>query len=65
MGIDKDYGSIEKGKSATLFVSTGNALDMRTNNVFLALIDGKFVVMTNHQIELYEKYKEKYENTPR
>ncbi|XOV66755.1 MAG: amidohydrolase family protein [Fluviicola sp.] len=61
MGIDKRYGSIEKGKSATLFVSTGDALDMRTNDVTLALIDGKFVSLTNHQVELYEKYKEKYE----
>ncbi len=61
MGIDKNYGSIEKGKSATLFVSEGNALDMRTNNVIVALIDGEFVTMENHQTELYEKYKKKYE----
>lgn len=61
LGIDKRYGSIEKGKSATLFVSTGDALDMRTNNVTLALIDGKFVSLTNSQKELYEKYQEKYE----
>ncbi len=60
MGIDKMYGSIEKGKSATLFVSTGNALDMRTNDVTVALIDGSFVSMENHQTELYEKYKKKY-----
>lgn len=62
MGIDKEYGSVEKGKSATLFVSKGNALDMRTNDVTLALIDGKFVSMSNSQTELYEKYKAKYEN---
>lgn len=63
MGIDKRYGSIEKGKSGTLFVSTGNALDMRTNDVTLALVDGKFVSLDNHQKELYEKYKNKYEST--
>lgn len=61
MGIDKRYGSIEKGKSGTLFVSTGDALDMRTNNVTIAIIDGKFVSLANHQKNLYEKYKEKYE----
>ena len=61
MGIDKNYGSIEIGKSATLFVSDGNALDMRTNNVRLALIDGKFVSLENSQKQLYEKYKSKYE----
>ena len=60
MGIDKHYGSIEKGKSGTLFVSTGDALDMRTNNVTIAIIDGKFVSLTNSQTELYEKYKDKY-----
>lgn len=61
MGIDKRYGSVEKGKSATLFVSAGDALDMRTNNVIVALIDGVFVPLTNAQTELYEKYKKKYE----
>lgn len=60
MGIDKRYGSVEKGKSATLFVSSGDALDMRSNNVTTALVDGKFVPLTNSQIELYKKYKAKY-----
>jgi imidazolonepropionase-like amidohydrolase len=60
MGIDKSYGSVEKGKSGTLFVSTGDALDMRSNNVTVAIIDGVFVPLTNPQTELYEKYKEKY-----
>lgn len=60
IGIDKEYGSIETGKSATLFVSDGNALDMRTNNVTFALINGKIVDMGNKQKELYNKYKQKY-----
>lgn len=60
LGIDKTYGSVEKGKSATLFVSKGNALDMRTNQVTVALIDGVFVSMENHQTELYDKYSKKY-----
>lgn len=60
MGIDKDYGSIEIGKSATLFVSEGNALEMRTNNVILAFIDGHIVDLDNKQKELYIKYKRKY-----
>jgi imidazolonepropionase-like amidohydrolase len=62
LGIDKDYGSIESGKSATLFVSDGNALDMRSNNLFLALIDGKFMSLENSQSKLYKKYKTKYQN---
>ena len=60
MGIDKKYGSIEKGKSATLFVSEGNALEMKTNNPILILINGKFVSTKNFQNDLYEKYSEKY-----
>mgnify|MGYP000745062590 CR=1 FL=1 len=31
LGIDAKYGSLEVGKSATLFISKGDALDMRTN----------------------------------
>ena len=41
MGIDDMYGTLEVGKSATLFISEGDALDMRTNIVTHAFIDGK------------------------
>lgn len=60
LGIDKDYGSIEEGKSATLFVSEGDALDMRTNDVTVAFIDGRMINLNNHQKRNYEKYKRKY-----
>ena len=60
LGIDKDYGSVEEGKSATLFVSTGSALDMRSNNLTLAMINGVFMSLDNSQKALYEKYEEKY-----
>lgn len=60
MGIDKLYGSIEAGKSATLFVSDGDALDMLGNLVSLALINGVFVDLNNHQKQLYIKYSNKY-----
>jgi imidazolonepropionase-like amidohydrolase len=61
LGIDKNYGSVEVGKSATLFVSKGNALDMRTNQVTVILTDGKLIPTKNFQEELYLKYKGKYE----
>ena len=61
LGFDKEYGSIEVGKSATLFVSTGNALDMRTNNVTLALINGSIMSLNNSQKDLYKKYSNKYQ----
>ena len=61
LGIDKRVGSLEKGKLATLFVSEGDALDMRTNQVKLAFIKGKQIKLTNPQIQLYKKYSKKYE----
>ncbi|MBD3636099.1 MAG: amidohydrolase family protein [Crocinitomicaceae bacterium] len=60
MGLDDKIGSLEKGKDATLFVSDGNALDMMTNHVSLAMVKGRFINLTNHQIQLYQKYKKKY-----
>ena len=61
LGIDKTTGSIETGKDANLFISTGDALDMRTNNVQKAFIKGKSIDLNNEQKELYLKYKNKYE----
>ncbi|MDX1653090.1 MAG: amidohydrolase family protein [Brumimicrobium sp.] len=61
LGIDNWIGSIEKGKKASLFVSDGNALEMKTHHVSLAMINGKFVSLTNRQLELYKTYKKKYE----
>lgn len=61
LGIDKIVGTVEAGKEATLFVSTGDALDMRSNNVELAYIRGKSIDLKNRQRDLYERYKQKYE----
>lgn len=60
LGIDDRYGSIEKGKSATLFISEGDALDMMGNKVTMAFIDGREIDLTNRQLELYLKYQGKY-----
>lgn len=60
LGIDNSSGTIEVGKDATLFVSDGDALDMRTNNVILAFIKGKKIQLTSIQTELYQKYMQKY-----
>ncbi|MDC0630038.1 amidohydrolase family protein [Flavobacteriaceae bacterium] len=62
LGIDKNYGSIETGKSATLFISTGDALDMRTNNLTHAYIDGRSISLESHQTKLWKRYSKKYEN---
>ena len=60
LGIDKDYGSLEQGKSATLFISEGNALDMRTNKLSRAFIDGRDISLDTRQKDLYERYMDKY-----
>ena len=61
LGIDKNYGSLETGKSATLFISEGDALDMKTNIISEAFIDGRQISLESHQTELYKRYKAKYE----
>jgi imidazolonepropionase-like amidohydrolase len=59
-GIDKMYGSLEEGKSATLIVVAGDVLDMRTSQVQHAFIDGRKVILDNKQAELYRKFKETF-----
>ena len=54
---ENEKGSIEKGKNANFFISSGDALDMRTNNIELAFINGVPVDLNNHQKELFEKYR--------
>lgn len=61
MGLDDRIGSLEKGKDATLFVSKGNALEMKSNEGVIGMVKGRFIVMDNHQMELYRKYKGKYD----
>ena len=61
LGIDENYGTLAEGKSATLFVSEGDALDMRTNRLTHAFIDGREISLETHQTELWKKYSEKYE----
>jgi imidazolonepropionase-like amidohydrolase len=62
LGLDKLYGILESEKSATLFVSDGDAMDMRTNNVSMAWINGKKVSLNTIQKDLYKKYSDKYTN---
>ncbi len=60
LGIEKETGTLEEGKLASLIVSDGDILDMKTNNIILAYIAGKSVNLINKQTELYQKYKTKY-----
>lgn len=60
LGVDDRLGTLEVGKDATLFVSDGDALDMRGNSVESAFIRGKKLQLVNKQKFLYEQYKAKY-----
>lgn len=62
LGIDDNYGTLEEGKSATLFISEGDALDMRGNKLTHAFIDGREISLETHQTKLWKRYSEKYEN---
>lgn len=59
LGIDKQTGTLEQGKDATLFISEGNALDMRTNIISKAFIQGRDISLESHQTELYKRYNTK------
>jgi imidazolonepropionase-like amidohydrolase len=60
LGVSDRLGTLELGKDATLFVSEGDALDMRGNNVEHAFIRGRKLQLVNKQKFLYEQYKAKY-----
>ncbi len=60
LGIDKNYGTLEVGKSATLIISEGDILDMKTSKLTHAWIDGRFVNLDNTQKQLNKKYRAKY-----
>jgi hypothetical protein len=59
--VDAQCGTIATGKDATLFLSKGDALDMRGNQLVAAFIQGRSIELTSKQTELYEKFKKKYE----
>ncbi|KSA14388.1 amidohydrolase family protein [Maribacter dokdonensis] len=61
LGIDDQYGTLENGKNATLFISEGDALDMAGNILTHAFIDGRTVSLETHQTELWKRYMGKYE----
>ena len=60
LGIDDRLGSLEVGKDATLFIAEGDALDMRTNQLSHAFIQGREISLETHQTELWKRYMEKF-----
>jgi len=60
LGVQKRIGSLSIGKDATLFISDGDILDVRTN-VEMAFINGRSVDLSDHHKDLYNKYQKKYD----
>lgn len=60
LGIDDSLGTLEAGKDATLFISEGDALDMRTNKLSRAFIQGREISLESYQTQLAKRYTEKY-----
>lgn len=60
LGIDKTVGTLEIGKDATLFISEGDALDMRNNQLTKAYIQGRDISLETHQTKLWKRYSKKY-----
>lgn len=60
LGVDKTCGSLETGKDATLFISEGDVLDMRTSQITAAFIQGRTIDLDNKHKQLYKRFEQKY-----
>ncbi|MFO8235048.1 MAG: amidohydrolase family protein [Bacteroidales bacterium] len=60
IGIDDRAGTLETGKDASLIISEGDILDMKSNNITEAFIQGRQIDLDNKHKKLYRKYKERY-----
>lgn len=59
LGIDHRVGSLDPGKDATLFVTTGDPLET-ASSVTAAWIQGRRVDLTSRHLQLYQKYRTRY-----
>jgi len=56
LGVADRIGSLEPGKDATLIVTDGDILDLRTH-VLAAYLDGRALDLSDKQKRLYERYR--------
>lgn len=59
-GVDDRIGSLTVGKDASLIVTDGNPLEVRTH-VLRAYLQGREVDLSNRQLRLYKKYQQRYQ----
>jgi len=62
LGVADKTGSIEVGKDANIVISEGDILDIRTQQITHAFIQGREIQMESVQTQLYDKFKKKYTN---
>lgn len=60
LGVADKTGSIEVGKDANIVISEGDILDMKTNLITQAFIQGREINLDSKQTQLFNKYKQKY-----
>ena len=64
LGVDDRIGTLVSGKDATFFISSGDALDMRTNQLQEAFIQGRMIDLFGNQQALYQRFLERYSTLP-
>jgi imidazolonepropionase-like amidohydrolase len=64
LGIADKTGTVETGKDANIVISEGDLLDIKSNKITHAFIQGRQVELTDKHKQLYERYKHKYGITP-
>ncbi|MFT4740013.1 MAG: imidazolonepropionase-like amidohydrolase [Marivirga sp.] len=62
LGVDDLIGSLTTGKYASIVISEGDLLDMRSNKLTHVFMNGRKVNLEAHQQRLYQKFKEKYDS---
>ena len=59
-GMDSDIGSLEVGKAASVVVSDGDIFDYLGHKVRYMWIDGRAVDLNNRNLQLKDKYEQRY-----
>ncbi len=60
VGVERDIGSLEVGKAASVVVSDGDIFDYLGHKVRYMWIDGRAVDLNNRNIQLKDKYEQRY-----
>ncbi|MDZ4853023.1 MAG: amidohydrolase family protein [Pirellulaceae bacterium] len=62
LGVADRVGSLDTGKDATLFVCTGDPLDV-DSSIEIAFVQGRRIELNDRHKRLWQKYEQKYQAT--